>query len=166
MAKRQAAIYADDGGVLHTVAIAGSPVDLTDTPSKVVVSTSPGSISVAQGNEVQLFIGDGKRLRAIAVTDAFTVLDPNIVPFVAAGPITAAAATDASGRLYVPSADGNLYLVRRPLLAPGSDDNTLESPDSFLTDGALTAPPALTPGRVYFGSADGNLYLLADEALP
>jgi outer membrane protein assembly factor BamB len=55
------------------------------------------------------------------------------------------------GRVYIGSADGNLYVLN---VADGREAWC------YKTEGAIDGAPLLAEGRVYFGSADFNLYCL------
>ena len=57
----------------------------------------------------------------------------------------------ASGRIYVGSSDGKLYIL---------DATTGASVQQFEAGGPLTASPAIAGGRLVIGSQDGKLFCL------
>lgn len=162
------AVYADDAGVVHNVSVdeAGVALDQPSTSSPPPFGLGPGAPAVLaatpSGGAARVFIGDGSLLKLLDTSDGPAVIDSKTIALSAAGPITAAAATDTENQLFVPSTDGNMYrLTRDPKELTG-----FVIGDSFLTQGPLTTAPALAGNRLYFGSADKYVYMITEEPGP
>jgi outer membrane protein assembly factor BamB len=156
------AMFLDDGGTLHAVRLATTetePGSKATSVSGAKLTTQRGPLASVDG--ARFLVASGKSLQRITVNDIDDTKGPVLDSvggdplFSATAPIAAAPAVDSSGVVFVASTDGVLYVV----------DPLGSILDSYLTDGALVAQPALSEDAVYVGSLDGNVYRFGAEAV-
>lgn len=156
IATADGALFADVTGQLHRVV---ASLDTKSDSSELLGATLPANPGAfASFDDKKYSIATGKSLQVLTLNDTDEVKGPALdavdgeAYYTTSATLFSAPAIDLGGRQYVASSDGALYVI--------GDGGTLL--DSFLTEGALLAQPALVPNGLYLGSTDGNVYYFTD----